>query len=81
MASRDRKTKMRGMVALDGRKNSAHMASNKISNLNATEMKRPSQAVPHGRSLSGQSSRGKMRNASGVRNTSRLKIIENETTI
>lgn len=80
MASSDRKTKIRGMVALDDRKNSAHMASNKISSLNATEMKRPSQAVPHGRSFSGHSSRGRMRNASGVRITSRLRIIEIEAT-
>lgn len=67
----------RGRLARVGLKNSAQTASSKMSNLKATEMKRPSQAMPQLCSFSGQRRWGSTRKARGVRNTNRPRITAN----
>lgn len=72
--SRARSTKTRGREALGRRKNRAQLPNSRMSSLKATEMKRPSQAVPHGSSSSRHSSGGSSRKASGVRKDSRASV-------
>lgn len=67
-------TKIRGSPARGGLKKSAHTASSRMRSLKATEMKRPSQAVPQLCNFSGHNRWGSTKKASGVRNTNRPRI-------